>query len=329
MAGETVERIVAAAFEADVHSWYRPRSGSVGETVVCRLDGAVDERDGLPSRVVCKRGGASVWTGDVIEPDVLERIAEATDLPVPRVLATGSLEPEGAACSLVETDATGPLERWAIYEFRRGTNPGPRYPNLDPAARRRLVADAGEVLGRLHGTSALEFDRVGGVARSTGEYGAMGNGVRLCEPDGWHAVDPGRPLASLPVPLAGDEDCRPVLTHGDYQPSNLLVDGEGAVTAVLDWGNAHVTHAEYALARAEARFVDSYAGRLSRNERRRLRRLFRRAYASRVPLEAAFDRRAPIYKLLWLVQSGVNYLRIARSPRGRRQLWRQCRRLLE
>ncbi|SDK34897.1 phosphotransferase family protein [Natronorubrum texcoconense] len=316
MEAETVERLVADALEAEVRSWYRPRSGSVAETVVCRLETGDCGGEDRPSRVVCKRGGASVWTDDVIEPLVLEYVAEATDLPVPRVLASGSVELEG--------ESNDPLERWAIYEFREGRNPGPRYLDLEPAVRRRLVADAGELLGRLHATSALAFDRVGGLAR-----GADDRSLRLRAPDGWHAVDPGWPLTGFPVPLAGDEGCRPVVTHGDYQPSNLLVDDEGAVTAVLDWGNAHVTHAEYALARAEARFVDVYAGRLPRAERERLRGLFRRAYANDAPLETGFDRRASIYKLLWVAQSGANYLRIAREPRGRRQLRTQVRRLLE
>ena len=314
MVGETVDRIVADALEAEVRSRYRPRSGSVAETVVCRLETGDDSGEDPPSRVVCKRGGASVWTGDVIEPLVLEYMTTATDLPVPRVLASGSFA----------DGSNDPLERWAIYEFREGANPGPRYHKLEPTVRRRLVADAGELLGQLHGTSALAFDRVGGLAR-----GADDRSLRLREPDGWHAVDPGWPLTRVPVPLAGDEDCRPVLTHGDYQPSNLLVDDDGAVTAVLDWGNAHVTHAEYALARAEARFVDVYAGRLPWAERKQLRELFRRTYANCAPLETGFDRRAPVYKLLWVAQSGANYLRIAREPRGRRQLRTQARRLVE
>ncbi|MXV62684.1 phosphotransferase [Natronorubrum sp. JWXQ-INN-674] len=321
MEAETVERIVSVALGSEVRSCYRPRSGSVADTAICRL--AVDGDDA--PRVVCKRGGASVWTGDVIEPLVVEHVAATTDLPVPAVLASGSISGTER-----ERGRGDPLERWACYEFRAGTNPGPRYLDLEPAVRRRLVADAGGLLGRLHATPALAFDRVGGLARS-----ADGTGLHLRDPDGWHAIDPGPPLNSLPVSLAGDDGCRPVVTHGDYQPGNLLIAGSdsdakpGTVTAVLDWGNAHVTHAEYALARAEVRFIDGYAGRLSRDERNRLRRAFRGRYAERGSLESAFDRRAPIYKLLWAAQSGANYLQIARDSRGRQQLRRQCRQLLE
>ena len=311
MAAATLERIVSEALAVDVRSCSRPQSGSVADTAICRL-AEEENRNGVPPRVVCKRGGRSVWTGDVIEPQVVRLVGRETDIPVPQVLASGS-------CSGADER---PLERWAIYEFRDGENPGSRYATLESAVRRRLVADAGSYLGRLHATAAFAFDRVGGLERRGDESGLV-----LSESTIWHAVDPGPPLSRLPVPLAGDDGCRPVLTHGDYQPSNLLVNGEGGVTAVLDWGNAHVTHAEYALARAEIRFVDGYRGRLAASERRQLRRTFRRSYAAHAPLEYAYDRRAPFYKLLWLAQSGANYVQIARDSRGRRQLGRQLRRL--
>ncbi|SEH13386.1 Phosphotransferase enzyme family protein [Natronorubrum sediminis] len=318
MPTDPLERIVETAFDADVRSCRRPHSGSVAETAVLELENA---RGDVPRRLVCKRGGASIWTGDAIESAVLRVLEQRSDLPVPGVLASGKIV--GERGSARETD---PLERWACYEFLEGTNPGPGYATLEPTVRRRLVADAGAHLGRLHGTPGLEFDRVGGLAR-----GENGTDLVLCEPTGWHAVDSDTLREQLPisVPPTGDSGRRPVLTHGDYQPSNLLVDDSGAITAVLDWGNAHVTHAEYALARAEVRFVDSYVGRLSRAERRRLRSLFRAAYARYAPLEAGFDRRAPLEKLRWVAQSGSNYARLLGDSRGRRQLWRQFRRLLE
>ncbi|AGB35954.1 phosphotransferase family protein [Natronococcus occultus] len=305
MASDAVARIVEDALGAELRASSRPDQGSVAETVVLEL---ADE----PGRAVCKRGGASVWTGDVIEPSVVARVGRETPLPVPDVLASGTL-------------AGGPDEptnRWALYEFLPGRNPGLEYATLEPAVRRRLVREAGELLGRLHATSSLAFDRVCGLAREDGR-------LRPREPTGWHAMDPGPVLDGLPVPLAGDPDCRPVLTHGDYQPSNLLVEDDGSIVGVLDWGNAHVTHAEYALARAEARFVDVHARALDRDERARLRTAFRTGYAREARLEPDATRRLRTYKLLWLAQSAANYGRIARDARGRRQLRRQWRRLLE
>ncbi|WP_293031479.1 phosphotransferase family protein [Natronococcus sp.] len=305
MESETVDRIVEAALETELRSSRRPDPGSVADTLVLEL---ADD----PETAACKRGGASVWTGDVIEPLVVDLVGAATDLPVPEVFASGSL---------VGPSDGGP-DRWALYEYLSGRSPGSEYPGLEPAVRGRLVREAGELLGRLHATASLAFDRVGGLARE-------GSALRLCEAEGWHAMDPGQGLEVLPVPLAGDPDCRPVLTHGDYQPSNLLIDASGSITGVLDWGNAHVTHAEYALARAEARFVDVHARELEPRERARIRQAFRSGYTRAVRLEPGIDRRLRTYKLLWLAQSTANYGRIARSARGRRQLWRQCRRLLE
>ncbi|MDG5817854.1 phosphotransferase [Natronococcus sp. A-GB7] len=302
---ETAARIVETALGTELRSVRRPDPGSVADTLVLEL---ADN----PETAVCKRGGASVWTGDVIEPLVVDLVGAATDLPVPEVLASGSLANPSNA---------GP-ERWALYEHLSGRNPGPEYPGLEPAVRERLAREAGELLGRLHATDSLAFDRVAGLARE-------GSSLRLCEPEGWHAVDFGPALEALPIPPADDPDPRPVLTHGDYQPSNLLIDTSGSITGVLDWGNAHVTRAEYALARAEARFVDAHVRELDPRERARLRTAFRSGYARAVRLEPETTRRLRAYKLLWIAQSAANYGRIAGSARGRRQLWRQCRRLLE
>ncbi|WP_394740721.1 phosphotransferase family protein [Natronococcus roseus] len=305
MDSETVARIVEAALETELHSSRRPDPGSVADTVVLEL---ADD----PETVVCKRGGASVWTGDVIEPLVADLVGATTELPVPEVLASGSLA----------DPSDGGSDQWALYEHLSGRNPGPEYSGLEPDVRGRLVREAGELLGRLHATDSLEFTRVGGLARE-------GSTLRLCEPDGWHAVDSGAVLEAFPVPSVDDPNPRPVLTHGDYQLSNLLIDASGSITAVLDWGNAHVTRAEYALARAEARFVDVHARELEPRERARLRTTFRSGYAREGRLEPGTARRLRGYKLLWLAQSAANYGRIARDARGRRQLRRQCRRLLE
>jgi len=297
---ETLERIVDAALGTEVRSARRPDPGSVADTYLLEV---ASDSDGLANRVVCKLGGASIWTGGVIEPFVVERIREATDLPVPTVLASGTLE-------------GGDVERWALYEYCPGETPV--YDTLEPAVRRRLVADAGEFLGRLQASSTLAFDRVGGLTRE---------GARLVvrEPDGWHALEPESTLERAIRSVAGDPT--PVATHGDYQPSNLLIDDDGSVTAVLDWGNAHVTHARYALARAEIRFVDLHRG-LSADERARLRRTFRRRYARYGPLEADVGDWLWLYKCCWMAQSGANYGHVLRDARGRGQLWRQCRRLL-
>lgn len=316
--------IVESALEAEVRSLRRPPVGNVAETYLLELGDRREHtsdrdrtREASPRRAVCKIGGASIWTGDVIEPLVVDFVESTTDLPVPSVLASGLVDP-------TPIDGSG---RWALYEHLVGENPHCRYRSMSPDARSQLLDDAGDLLGRLH--AAHSFDRVAGIGYEDGR-------LTLCDPIGPHVVTPGGPPAvvkrlrrssplstPIPDPLIDVRTRIPVLCHGDYHPGNLLVE-DGRVSAVLDWGNAHVTHAGYAFARAEARFVDVH--RLTpRNERRADRRTFREAYARHAPIEPDFDRHAPIYKLCWLAQSAANYATIVRTPRGRMQIARQLR----
>ena len=283
-----LERIVAAALDAPLTGCRQPKTGAVADTFVldCRGD---------PDRAVCKIGGASIWTGDVVEPLVIDRVRSATEIPVPEVYATGSVR-------------TGDeRRRWALYEYVDGDVPT----NCGHDTRRGLVRSAGEIIGTLH--EAFEFERIGGIAR-------RGDELVLRQPSSRNLLASRTIGRVLPVVTAGDPDCRPVLDHGDFFPKNLLVD-DGDITAVLDWGNAHVTHAGYGMARAEARFVD--LAPVDRRERPRLRRAFRAGYTDRASLPPYYDEQEPVYKGLWLAQSAVNLGHVARSGRGRVQLRRQ------
>lgn len=291
-----VERIVDAALECSVRSWETPDGGRVADTYLLGLDGD-------PGRAVCKIGGPSVRTRDVIEPLVLRLVADTTDLPVPAVLATGTVR-----------DGDGAEDRWALYEFLDGRTPTP-YRALDAPVRRRIVAEAGSILGRLH--AAHPFDRTGGLARD-------GDRLVIRDPDGVHFPERGRRLARR-HPACREQDWQPVLTHGDLFPGNLLVDESGGITGLVDWGNAHVTTAGYALARAEMRFVDWF--RFPGPERRRLRGALRTGYRRHRPLPPDYRTLAGAYKALWLAQSVERVFRVARTGRGRRQYRRQLRNL--
>jgi len=281
-----VQRIVAEALDTEVVAASRPAAGAVAETYLLRL---VDGQ-----RVVCKLGGRSIWTGSVVEPLVVDLVGEHTTLPVPPVVATGSV---------TGLDA---LDRWALYGALDGRVPR----NLDRDGKARLVGAAGAMLGELH--AAFTFDRIGGLV---GEDSTL----QLVDPS------PRNVLASRPArELRGLCDAPEafVLGHGDYHPGNLLV-ADGTVTGLLDWGNAHVTEATYAVARAEARFVDLTT--TSSADRRRLREQFRSEYRRVGPAEAvAFDL-VPAYKLLWLGQSVRNLAGVASTQWGRTQLRRQLR----
>lgn len=312
-----IRRVVSRVLETDVRSWRRPAAGSVAETYVLDLEGE-------PNRVVCKIGGASVWTGGVVEPAVCRLVGERTPLAAPEVLASGRFAGGSRGSERPgPTGASDPLSRWALYEFVDGENPAPWCDRRDRAIRRRTVTDAGVILGRLHAWSRSEhgFDRTGGLERDPGGS----TGLRLRDPIQPSVVDglsasrgsPRRPTTA-----------RPVLCHGDFQPDNLLVSSDGSIAAVVDWGNAHVAPAEYAVARAEARFVDRFRS-LPPAERACLRHAFRRGYREHAALEDGYPDRAPIYKGLWLAQSSLNLAAVARSSRGRTQIRRQLRGIVD
>lgn len=279
-----VERIVAEALDSEVVTAERPSAGAVAETY---LLGLADSR-----QVVCKLGGRSIWTGSVVEPLVVDLVGEHTTLPVPPVVATGSVT------------GLDSLDRWAVYGRLDGTVPR----NLEGERKIALVEAAGTMLGELH--AAFTFDRVGGLVREDGS-------LRLVEPS------PRNVVVSRPARRVRRRRDTPesfVVGHGDYQPGNFLVD-DGAVTGVLDWGNAHVTEATYAFARAEVRFVDLTTP--SRTRRGKVRKRFRSAYRRAHPGESVAFGLVPAYKLLWLGQSARNLAGVASTSWGRTQLWRQ------
>jgi aminoglycoside phosphotransferase (APT) family kinase protein len=249
-----------------------------------------------PGQAVCKIGSPSVRTGDVIEPLVVRLVGRTTNLPVPTVLDEG----------LVRVGSGSP-RRWALYEFREGSPPTP-FDELHESVRERVVREVGSALGRLHETE--QFDRIGGLGRN-------GDSLVVTDPNGLHLPAKARSLLDVATREEG-LDREPVLAHGDLFPSNILIANDGSITALVDWGNAHVTTAGYSLARAEMRFVDWF--RFPGKERARLREALRDGYREHRSLPSDYPRFARTYKSLWLFQSGERLVRHTGSRRGRRQL---------
>lgn len=274
---EWLTAVVAEAVGQSITEWRCPDDGANADTYIV-------ETTGQERPVVYKGAGASVWTGDVIEPLVTEYVGHRTTLPVPAVLAHGT---------------GGPHEQWAVYEYLAGDS----LRTVDES-RQQLLRSAGRVLGQLH--AQLPATRLGRLARRDGQLVATADEGVLASP-------PGRLLR----PTAARQ---PVLHHGDYHPGNVLV-SDGQITGVLDWGNAYITDAEYAAAVGELRFVDL----VPRGPRQELRRAFRMGYQKHGTLGPGYRRRAPGYKLLWLLQGSWNILRVAGTRRGRRQLFRQMK----
>lgn len=279
-----LERQIAAQFGCSIRECERLDGGRAARTYRLRFDSD-------PWTVVCKVGGPSVRTGDVVEPLVIDLVAETTDLPVPAVLATGTLSDD---------------EPWAVYEFCEGERPDP-YRSLDPSVKERIVRDVGSILGQLHATQ--EFERTGGLARE-------GDSLRIRDPRGADFPGRGRRLLAL---LAEDwSDRTPVLSHGDLYPGNLLVDDRGAICCLVDWGNAHVTTAGYALARAEMRFIDWF--RFPAQERQRLTDALREGYTAHRALPDEYPHLRLVYETLWLAQSADRLRRHVTTSSGRRRL---------
>lgn len=287
---ELVATIVETVLDGSVQSCRPAGEGAVADTYAV----TVTHDGGEPTEVICKCGGANIWSGDVIEPFVVGRVHRNTSLPVPQVLATGSIG-----------GGTGP-DRFALYEALDG-RPGTQVDTVDTDA---FYRDAGRLLGRLH--RAFPYERIGQFRRD-------GDGLVFCEPTR-RTLLANSGLTSLP--MADDESVQPVLDHGDYFPGNVLVE-RGRITGLVDWGNAHVTHAGYALARAEARFVDiPLRGRAKRSE---ATASFRAGYRESRNLPQGYQTNAAWYKGIWVAQSGLNLAHVARRSRGRLQLRRQLR----
>lgn len=390
-----LESLVASELGCRITGIERLSGGRSADTYLLLLD---DD----PGEVVCKVGGPSVRTGDLVEPLVIDLVDRITDLPVPSQLGTGRLpgdpvaNPRDAAVEWgpsvpdqsgpaadpsaskpntpgpktdgpgagraarperpdlpdrpdmpnllerpdlpdrpdhpdrsvrpsrpgqdVRTDGAGvaaddPNQQYALYEFREGQPPTP-FRSLDPAVRRRVVADVGDYLGQLHGTAA--FDRTGGLARD-------GDDLHVRSPVGRNFPGLAKHIARL-HPRTRETDFEPVLTHGDLFPGNILVDDRGRISGLLDWGNAHVTTTGYALARAEMRFIDWF--RLPAEERAMLRGALREQYQQHRDLPPDYPELTRWYKGLWLAQSADRVCRHVRSKRGRRQLKRHVHSIL-
>jgi aminoglycoside phosphotransferase (APT) family kinase protein len=290
-----VEQIVETALDTSVLSCDEATGGRVAQTYL--LDVVGD-----PGRVVCKLGGPSVRTGDVIEPLVVRLVTETTTLPCPACLASGRLRGGDTP------------SHWALYEFCAGSVPTP-FDTLNEQRQRRLVRQVGEMLGELHATH--QFDRTGGL-------GLTEETLTIQTPAGLYVPERGREIARH-RPACDPDDWQPVLTHGDLFPGNVLAE-DGTVTAFLDWGNAHVTTAGYALARAEMRFVDWF--RFEQSRRATLRDELRHGYAQYRPIPPDYESLGTAYKLLWLGQSADRVLRHLTNSRGRAQMRRHVTGLL-
>jgi len=142
--------------------------------------------------------------------------------PVPRPLALCS-DPEviGAIFYVMELARGRPYANGTLPEF-------------DPPTRRRMYEQLVDTLADLH--------QIDPVAAELGDFGKPGNyferqvmrwtrQYRDSETD--YLPEMERLISFLPETLP--EQSRSAIVHGDYRIDNVTFDGDGALTAVLDW----------------------------------------------------------------------------------------------
>jgi len=206
-----VERLVAEEFPQWAELKVRPVASSgwdnftfhLGETMKVRLPSAAGYAEQTDKEFY--------W---------LPRLAPLLPLPVPVPLAVG--EP-----------ALDYPWRWAVYEWIDGETAMQR----EPAD---LVALAGEVGGFLRALQSI--DTAGGPPPGTHNF-FRGGSLEIYEAEARTAlvalegrIDTAKAREILDEALAARFAREPVWVHGDIAPGNLLLDGEGRLKAVLDFG---------------------------------------------------------------------------------------------
>ncbi|WP_079988917.1 phosphotransferase [Halosegnis longus] len=283
-----------------------------GMVAACRDDWTLDSFDRVEqgtdfvARVACStpkgdrqavlKATIAEWMAPEIaraEPRLFELVGRETEIPVPEVYGFRDRH-------------DGYPAPFYLVEELPGENLEGRPETLAPAARERVLREAGEHLAALHELG--EQPRFGQVGVSDGELAilptdhdadserelfragvdetcdALADGTAF--PD--YADEPDR-FADIAEPLRETLHARadaltepepPRYCHWDYRYGNLLVDpATGETTAVLDWANLSVREPVHNLAKVEAHLLDP-GGNDSEARARELRALFRDSYES-------------------------------------------------
>lgn len=243
--------------------------------------------------------------GDIpfdIEPKLHEYVASRTDVPVPRIL-------------VFKQEPAADVRPYFVTERVHGENLSEEFATLSPDDRRRVMRQAGHVLGDLHseigfeafGRLDLHNDRL--IVRdwmgSWREYFERLTRAHLSRLDETPFEDvKGRAMAKIEPALEYvPEDGVPRLVHDDFRPANLLFEAgtERPITAVLDWQDVLAALPEYNLAQTEFLFIDSSF--TDPEVREGLRSEFHGGYTEHRPMdfEDGYADRRPLYQLSTLL----------------------------
>lgn len=215
--------------------------------------------------VVCQLAPGDDGSRLRAEALVLRAVRQWTDVPVPAVLADGTVN---------GTD-------YLVTERADGGNLHTRFAGLDGDSQRRLARTFGRHLADIHdavsfgGYGPLDATR-GGLEPREAAWGAwfVSYGREAVEglPSAFDDLqeEVGELLASLPP----DPDPPATLFPWDFRPGNALF-SEGEVTAVLDWERPLAAAPALSVAKAEYLVADWYV-----DDPEPLRAAFREGYTS-------------------------------------------------
>ena len=286
---------------ATVASVETPTTGNTKRTAFVTL------ADGREFVVQSRPAGEGLAT----ESRLAGEVDRLTDVPVPRVRATGSVEGT----------------EYVLAERAPGEDLHARFVDLDPRAREAVVRSLGRWLADLHAT--FEFDGYGPVT-------LRGGRLAVADPaTDWRAwlrdyvervlsrledARDGRFDDLIPRVREAVEGSVEDLPHRpparlfpwDLRPGNATV-ADGRVTAVLDWGDPLAAARALSLAKTAYVTVDWYLPDPAATDR--LRAAFREGYRDRLdlPERSASERR--VYRLAAVVASAVDSRGCVTRPR--------------
>lgn len=226
---------------------------------------------------------------------VLRAVRERTGVPVPAVLADGTID---------GTD-------YLVTERADGEDLHERFAGLDPDTQRHLARTFGRHLAAVHDAFAFE---------GYGPLDAVDGGLKPCE-TGWEEwfVSYGRAaVGRLPPAFGGlrdglgellaapplDPDPPATLFPWDFRPGNALFH-EGELTAVLDWERPFSAAPALSVAKAEYLVPDWYV-----DDPTPLRAAFRAGYGSLRPVPNV----RPVHRAVAIAASAVDTAGVVTRP---------------
>jgi len=243
--------------------------------------------------------------GDIpfdIEPKLHEYVANRTDVPVPRIL-------------VFKQEPAVDVRPYFVTERVHGENLSQEFASLSSEDRRRIMHQAGHILGDLH--SEIGFEAFGRLDLHNGrlivrdwmgswrEYFEQLTRAHLSRLDETPFADVrSRALEKIEPALEFvPADGVPRLVHDDFRPANLLFEAgaQEPITAVLDWQDVLAALPEYNLAQTEFLFIDSSF--TDPDVRESLRSEFHEGYTEHRPMEFedGYADRRPLYQLSTLL----------------------------